>query len=125
MSRNYHLRDLNIPVGGHLRSPKLFQRSEPAPPDSFNTIYTYIHYSRNIISVRTRTRRRRRRVIVIKASQKRVFTQYGGKPVWTAQYTYIYIRMCIRLFTFKEFTWETKKMKKPKPKLSSIVEVKR
>lgn len=39
----YHFRDSNIPVGGHLRSPELFQRSEPAPPDSsYARVYTII-----------------------------------------------------------------------------------
>lgn len=42
MSRNYHLRDLNIPVGRHLYLPKLFLRSEPAPPDSLYIMSIYI-----------------------------------------------------------------------------------
>lgn len=40
MPRNYHFRDRNIPVVRGTYAPELFQRPEPAPPDSARTRMT-------------------------------------------------------------------------------------
>jgi hypothetical protein len=103
MSRNYHLRDLNIPVGGHLPSRVI---SAVRTSSTGFLVYAHIHYSRNIISIRTRTRRRRV-IVIIKASRKHEFTVYMADGLFglpaKCTHKYEYVFDCLH---YKGFTWE-------------------